>query len=98
MRLFPILAAAALTPACHAQSYTVTELPIPAGMLNALPQDLSDSGRALVIYEDSTGGTRTFIWHNGVPTDLGVFQGLARTEGNEINESGVVAGLSWAAT
>ena len=98
MRMFPILAAAALTAAGHAQTYTLTELTPPPGMTGGGPQDITEDGRALIIYEDSAGGTRTVIWQNGVPTDIGVFQGLGRTEGNSLSESGVVIGSSWSST
>jgi probable HAF family extracellular repeat protein len=98
MRLTLVFATAALSPLAAAQNYIVTELTTPPGFSRAIPQDLTDSGRALVIYENSTGGTRTFLWDHGAPTDLGVFQGLARTEGNGVNESGIVIGSSWAAT
>lgn len=92
------LALALFASASLAQTYTVTELTSPPGTSRAFAQDLTDSGVALVVYEASGGGTRTYVWQNGTPTDLGVFQGMARNEGNSINESGAVAGYSWAAT
>lgn len=91
------VAATTLMPVARAQSaYSIVDVGLPPGRTNVTPKRLSPDGRAIVYSTPTGGGTRSYLWSNGVFQDLGSYDAaLWRNEAADINSSGQIAGSSW---
>lgn len=73
----PMLAtcvAATTMPDARAQSaYSIVDVGLPPGRTNVTPKRLSPDGRAIVYSNITGGGTRSYLWSNGVFQDLGSY-------------------------
>jgi probable HAF family extracellular repeat protein len=79
-------------------AFEVTALPLPDGCSSAFASAINDQGQVLLTCK-LTGGseTRSFIWEAGKLRRLPEFgAGFIRHEASDINNSGQIAGSSWA--
>lgn len=86
-------------------TYSVTELPVPAGYVSARPVGVNDSGTVLLNAYTAGGETAPFVWQAGTLTALGTLGGTSAyaraigTTGQVVGESrtkpGFVHAFSW---
>jgi probable HAF family extracellular repeat protein len=73
--------------------YTLTYLP----ELNFFPKGMNNTGQIVGVLGRGHGFLATFVYENGVSTDLGTF-GYRHSSGAAINDAGVIAGSIWLAS
>lgn len=85
-------------PQARSVSFGITPLPVPEGCGSSIPTALNDVGQVVLICQSSgSNQTRSLLWAGGETRWIGEFRsGFVRHEAKSINDSGQVAGSSWA--
>lgn len=73
---------------------TMTQLPVPAGVLSSVAFAVNESNQAVGAGFQLNGNMRAILWSNGTATNLGGLPGSTTNDAEAINDSGTVVGQS----
>ena len=94
LRAFPILLLLLAARASLAQSYTLTDLGLPAGYTGSDAKAVNGKGQVTGEISQGTGFSHAFLYSAGRMTDLGTLPGFRDSVGNALNDDGTVAGVA----